>query len=71
MTGTVWVTGRQTPAVQRRDRYMPESMAYPAKMLPRWPCTPATYTRPRELVQMHQWNCQVWGSYNATVSHIA
>lgn len=31
---SVWPTAQQTSAVQRRGRYVPESMAHPAKMLP-------------------------------------
>src|SRR3954451_1774074 len=50
-SGSVWVTGQQTPAVQRRGRYVPESMAHPAKMLPAVAAHAiATYTRPGELV---------------------
>ena len=31
---TVWATAQSTPTVQRRGRYVPESTAHPAKMLP-------------------------------------
>jgi hypothetical protein len=30
----VWLTAQTTPAGQRRGRYVPESTAHPAKMLP-------------------------------------
>jgi tRNA1(Val) A37 N6-methylase TrmN6 len=50
-TGSVWATGQQTPAVQRRGRYVPESMTHPAKMLPAVAAHAiATYTQPGELV---------------------
>jgi hypothetical protein len=49
--GSVWATGQDTPAVQRRGRYVPESMAHPAKMLPAVAAYAiTTYTRPGELV---------------------
>ena len=47
----MWATGQHTPAVQRRGRYVPESMAHPAKMLPAVAAHAiTTYTRPGELV---------------------
>ena len=49
--GSVWATGQDTPAVQRRGRYVPESMAHPAKMLPAVAAHAiTTYTQPGELV---------------------
>ena len=49
--GSVWATGQHNPAVQRRGRYVPESMAHPAKMLPAVAAHAiTTYTRPGELV---------------------
>jgi hypothetical protein len=49
--GSVWATGQHTPAVQRRGRYLPESLAHPAKMLPAVAAHAiATYTRQCELV---------------------
>ena len=49
--GSVWATGQHTPAVQRRGRYVPESMAHPAKMLPAVAAHAiTTYTQPGELV---------------------
>ena len=51
VAGTVWATGQHSPAVQRRDRYVPESIAHPAKMLPAIAAHAiATYTRPGDLV---------------------
>lgn len=48
---TVWATGQQPPATQRRGRYLPESMAHPAKMLPAVAAHAiAAYTRPGDLV---------------------
>src|SRR5436189_3276669 len=49
--GTVWATAQHTPARQRHGRYVPESMAHPAKMLPSVAAHAiATYTQPGELV---------------------
>jgi tRNA1(Val) A37 N6-methylase TrmN6 len=49
--GTVWLTGQLAPAAQRRDRYVPESVAHPAKMLPAVAAHAiATYTQPGDLV---------------------
>lgn len=31
---SVWATAQQAPRAQRRDRYLPESDAHPAKMFP-------------------------------------
>ena len=48
---SVWATGQASPAVQRRGRYVPESSAHPAKMLPAVAAHAIThYTRPGELV---------------------
>lgn len=48
---TVWATGQSTPAVQRRGRYLADSTAHPAKMLPAVAAHAiAHYTRPGELV---------------------
>ena len=48
---TVWVTAQSTPAVQRRGRYVPESTAHPAKMLPAIAAHAIRhYTRPGEVV---------------------
>ena len=50
-TSSVWATGQASPAVQRRGRYVPESSAHPAKMLPAVAAHAIThYTRPGELV---------------------
>lgn len=47
----MWVTGQQTPALQRRGRYIPDSITHPAKMLPAVAAHAiATYTQPGELV---------------------
>jgi len=47
----VWVTAQHSPAVQRRGRYLPESTAHPAKMLPTIAAHAIThYTRPGDLV---------------------
>jgi SAM-dependent methyltransferase len=49
--GRVWLTSQQAPRAQRADRYVPESVAHPAKMLPAIAAHAiATYTRPGELV---------------------
>lgn len=49
--GTVWATAQSTPAVQRRGRYVPDSTAHPAKMLPAVAAHAiAHYTRPGDLV---------------------
>ncbi|KAA9375988.1 MULTISPECIES: TRM11 family SAM-dependent methyltransferase [Microbispora] len=49
--GSVWVTGQQPSRTQRRDRYLPESMKHPGKMLPAIAAQViATYTEPGELV---------------------
>ena len=47
----VWVTAQSSPASQRRGRYLPESTAHPAKMLPAIAVHAIThYTRPGDLV---------------------
>ena len=49
--GSIWATGQQTPAMQRRGRYLPESVAHPAKMLPAVAAHAiAAYSRPGDLV---------------------
>ena len=49
--GSVWATAQATPAAQRRGRYVPESSAHPAKMLPAVAAHAIThYTQPGELV---------------------
>jgi len=49
--GSVWVTGQTCSQAQRRGRYVPASMAHPAKMLPSIARHAiATYTKPGELV---------------------
>jgi DNA modification methylase len=51
MTTSVWATGQRPSRVQRRGRYVPESMRHPGKMLPSIAAkTIGTYTRPGELV---------------------
>ncbi|MFI6392225.1 TRM11 family SAM-dependent methyltransferase [Nonomuraea sp. NPDC050540] len=51
MTESVWATGQQPSRVQRRGRYVPESMRHPGKMLPSIAARViGTYTRPGELV---------------------
>jgi tRNA1(Val) A37 N6-methylase TrmN6 len=51
LSRTVWATAQHTPARQRHGRYVPESMAHPAKMLPAVAAHAiATYTQPGELV---------------------
>lgn len=48
---SVWATAQQTPARQRRDRYVGNSTAHPAKMLPAVAAHAiARYTRPGDLV---------------------
>ncbi|CRK57602.1 hypothetical protein [Alloactinosynnema sp. L-07] len=48
---SVWTTAQAAPAAQRKGRYMPESTAHPAKMLPAVAAHAiAHYTRPGELV---------------------
>ncbi|MGH3430319.1 MAG: TRM11 family SAM-dependent methyltransferase, partial [Mycobacteriales bacterium] len=48
---SVWVTAQSSPASQRRGRYLPESTAHPAKMLPAVAAHAIThYTRPGDLV---------------------
>ncbi|MFG1924351.1 TRM11 family SAM-dependent methyltransferase [Cryptosporangium sp. NPDC048952] len=48
---SVWLTGQQQSAAQRRGRYLPESMAHPGKMLPAIAARAiSTYTEPGELV---------------------
>ena len=48
---SVWVTAQQDARTQRRGRYLPESMAHPAKMLPAIAATAITrYTQPGDLV---------------------
>ncbi|WP_219419425.1 TRM11 family SAM-dependent methyltransferase [Pseudonocardia nigra] len=49
--GAVWLTGQQPPRTQRLGRYLPESTAHPAKMLPAVAAHAiTTYTAPGELV---------------------
>ncbi|MED7930391.1 DNA methyltransferase [Nonomuraea sp. LP-02] len=51
VTTSVWATGQQPSRVQRRGRYVPESMRHPGKMLPSIAARViASYTRPGELV---------------------
>ncbi|MEU4574638.1 DNA methyltransferase [Nonomuraea sp. NPDC023979] len=51
VTSSVWATGQQPSRVQRRGRYVPESMRHPGKMLPSIAARViATYSRPGELV---------------------
>ena len=48
---SVWATAQNSPASQRRGRYIPESTAHPAKMLPAIAAHAiAHYTRPGDLV---------------------
>lgn len=48
---SVWATAQTSPAAQRKDRYVPESTAHPAKMLPAVAAHAIRrYTRPGELV---------------------
>ena len=48
---SVWVTAQQDARTQRRGRYLPESMAHPAKMLPAIAATAIErYTQPGDLV---------------------
>ncbi|RAY15403.1 site-specific DNA-methyltransferase [Actinomadura craniellae] len=48
---SVWATGQKPSQVQRRGRYLPESMKHPGKMLPAIAArTIATYTRTGEYV---------------------
>ncbi|MGW4963193.1 TRM11 family SAM-dependent methyltransferase [Nonomuraea sp. NPDC004186] len=48
---SVWATGQQQSRTQRRDRYLPESMKHPGKMLPSIAAQVIdTYTQPGELV---------------------
>lgn len=48
---SVWLTGQQVSRHQRADRYTPESIAHPAKMLPAIAQHAiATYTRPGQIV---------------------
>ncbi|MEU8324148.1 DNA methyltransferase [Nonomuraea sp. NPDC048881] len=50
-TTSVWATGQQPSRLQRRGRYLPESMGHPGKMLPSIAARVIdTYTRPGELV---------------------
>jgi hypothetical protein len=49
--GRVWLTAQHAPRTQRAGRYVPDSVAHPAKMLPAVAAHAiATYTRPGELV---------------------
>jgi tRNA1(Val) A37 N6-methylase TrmN6 len=49
--GRVWLTSQQAPRTQRAGRYVPESVAHPAKMLPAIAAHAiATYTQPGQLV---------------------
>ncbi|MFD9939574.1 TRM11 family SAM-dependent methyltransferase [Nonomuraea sp. NPDC059023] len=51
MTESVWATGQQPSRVQRRGRYLPESMRHPGKMLPSIAARViGTYTAPGDLV---------------------
>jgi modification methylase len=48
---SVWATAQQTGPVQRRGRYLPESVAHPARMLPAIAAHAiAAYTQPGDLV---------------------
>ncbi|WP_434533309.1 TRM11 family SAM-dependent methyltransferase [Amycolatopsis carbonis] len=48
---SVWATAQTSPAAQRKGRYVPESTAHPAKMLPAVAAHAIShYTRPGELV---------------------
>lgn len=48
---SVWTTAQTSPATQRKNRYMPESTAHPAKMLPAVAAHAiAHYTQPGDLV---------------------
>lgn len=48
---SVWATAQSAPAAQRKGRFVPESTAHPAKMLPAVAAHAiAHYTRPGELV---------------------
>jgi len=48
---SVWPVAQRTSAVQRAGRYLPESMAHPAKMLPAIAAVAvAAYTQPGDLV---------------------
>ncbi|MEU0514537.1 MULTISPECIES: TRM11 family SAM-dependent methyltransferase [Amycolatopsis] len=48
---SVWVTAQTSPAAQRKDRYVTDSTAHPAKMLPAVAAHAIRhYTRPGELV---------------------
>ncbi|WP_211323172.1 TRM11 family SAM-dependent methyltransferase [Amycolatopsis palatopharyngis] len=48
---SVWATAQTSPAAQRKGRYVPESTAHPAKMLPAVAAHAiGHYTRPGELV---------------------
>jgi tRNA1(Val) A37 N6-methylase TrmN6 len=48
---SVWATAQHTPATQRKGRYVAESTAHPAKMLPEIAAHAIThYTRPGDLV---------------------
>ncbi|XVS62027.1 TRM11 family SAM-dependent methyltransferase [Actinosynnema sp. CA-299493] len=48
---SVWTTAQASPAAQRKNTYVPESTAHPAKMLPEVVRHAVThYTRPGELV---------------------
>lgn len=50
-SGAVWLTAQQPPLMQRRGRYVGESAAHPAKMLPAVAAHAiATYTAPGEVV---------------------
>ncbi|MFI9836334.1 TRM11 family SAM-dependent methyltransferase [Nonomuraea sp. NPDC051941] len=51
VTTSVWATGQRPSRVQRRGRYVPESMQHPGKMLPSIAARVIeTYTGPGELV---------------------
>ncbi|ASO21621.1 SAM-dependent methyltransferase [Actinoalloteichus hoggarensis] len=51
VSGSVWLTAQQSPGAQRKGRYIAESTAHPAKMLPAVAAHAiAHYTKPGELV---------------------
>ncbi|APU15302.1 Methyltransferase domain [Actinoalloteichus fjordicus] len=51
VSGSVWMTAQQSPGAQRKGRYIAESTAHPAKMLPAVAAHAiAHYTTPGELV---------------------
>jgi SAM-dependent methyltransferase len=51
LPASVWATAQTSPAAQRKDRYVPESTAHPAKMLPAVAAHAIEhYTKPGEVV---------------------